>query len=344
MQEDVVMLTRRLGRSGIQISAMGLGCWAIGGPLWYMDGNNRRPLSWGDVKDNRSIQAIRHALELGVNFFDTADAYGCGHSEQVLGQALEGHRDDVVVATKFGSIFDEETKTWLGHDHPDGIITPEFVRKACDASLKRLNTDYIDLYQFHWKEYDVNLAGDLIPVLEELVAEGKIRYYGWSTPYEGQARVFVEGPHCTAIQCNYNIIERNPEILALCNEFDQATIARGPFAMGILTGKYNTNSKIPKDDMRHFWWDLQKGREAQQLEMLGAIHEILTRDGRTISQAALGWLWALDPMVIPIPGFKTMRQVEENIEALRYGKLSSKQIHEIEKVLETYSYDLTKKD
>ncbi len=327
------MKYRKIGH--LETSAMGLGCWAIGGPAWRADGPTPLPLSWGKVDDNESIKAVHRALELGVNFFDTADAYGCGHSEQILGKALEGQREEVVIATKFGGIFDEKTKYWFGHPHPNGVVTPEFIHKACEASLRRLNTNYIDLYQFHWKDYEPHLAENLLPVLEDLVSEGKIHYYGWSTPNPKYAHVFTKGEHCAAIQYNLNIFERNPEMEDLCDTFNLTSIARGPLAMGLLTGKFNRKSVIPEDDVR-YWWNLQEGREAKQLEMLEAIREILTRDGRTLPQAALSWLWARGDKVIPIPGFKTIQQVEENAGALKFGPLSNEQMREIDRVLDEY--------
>ncbi len=166
------MLTRQLGRSGIQVSAMGLGCWAIGGPFWR-DGQSH---GWGQVDDDESIRAIHRALDLGVTFFDTADVYGCGHSERLLRRALAGRRDQVVIATKFGRVFDEQTRHILADD-----ASPAYIRQACEASLRRLNTDYIDLYQLHLGDYDLAQAGIVRDTLEELVAAGKIRYYGWST-------------------------------------------------------------------------------------------------------------------------------------------------------------------
>jgi aryl-alcohol dehydrogenase-like predicted oxidoreductase len=330
---------RSLGRSGLRVSAMGLGCWAIGGSLWYMDGDIRRPLCWGDIDDRESIRAIRCAMELGINYFDTADSYGAGHSEEILGKAVEGRRGEVVISTKFGDLFESETRTWLGHGHPDGKMTRDYVRKACDASLRRLGTDYIDLYFFHWKEYDAGLAADLVSVLEALVDENKIRYYGWSTPYMEQASVFTKGKHCTAMQYNCNIFERNPDMLALCREHNLGSIARGPLAMGILTGKYSRDSRLPGNDVRSRW-NLKEGRIAQQLEMLDAIRDILTLDGRTLPQAALGWLWALDPQVVPIPGFKTVKQVEDNFNAFEHGPLTPKQMQEIERVLKEFPYNL----
>jgi aryl-alcohol dehydrogenase-like predicted oxidoreductase len=336
-------LKRRLGRSGLRVSAMGLGCWAIGGPLWYMDGNTRCPLCWGNIDDKESIRAIQRAMDLGINYFDTADSYGAGHSEEILGKAVEGRRGDVVISTKFGDLFESETRTWLGHGHPNGKVTRDYVRKACDASLRRLGTDYIDLYFFHWKEYDTELAADLVSVLEELVDENKIRYYGWSTPYKEQALVFTEGKHCTSMQYNYNIFERNPDMLAYCRENNLGTVARGPLAMGILTGKYTKNSKLPENDVRSRW-NLKEGRIAQQLEMLDAIREVLTEDGRTFPQAALGWLWALGPQVVPISGFKTVKQVEDNLKALVYGPLSPRQMRDIDDILREFPYNLIELD
>jgi len=331
------MLTRTLGKSGIQVSAMGLGCWAIGGSLLSVDRNYPGHLSWGEIDDGESARAIHRALDLGVNFFDTADAYGCGHSERILGRAVAGRRDQVVIATKFGSIFEEETRTWFGHDHEGGIVSPQFIRHACEASLRRLNTDYIDLYLFHWADYDPALAADLLPTLEDLAAEGKLRWYGWSTGDLERAKVFAKGLHCTAIEYNYNILERNSGLQALCGEHNLASVARGPLAMGLLTGKFNRDSKIPKDDVRTLWWDLQAGQQAKQLETLEAIREILTQDGRTLAQAALGWLWARGTQIIPIPGFKTVKQVEENAGALALGSLSDEQMQKIDRVLGEYA-------
>ena len=327
------MFTRTLGRSGIVVSAMGLGCWAIGGTLWRADGSIRSSLGWGAVDDNESIRAIYRALDLGVTFFDTADAYGCGHSERLLGQTLAGRRELAVVATKFGGVFDEGTLSWLGHRHPQGIVTPEFIRRACEASLRRLNTDYIDLYQFHIHDYDIERAAEVRDVLEELVTEGKIRWYGWSTNHLARARVFAQGQHCAAIQHHLNVLEGNTAILSLCEEYDLASICRGPLSMGLLTGKFNAESKIPSDDVRSDW-NLCDGEEARLLEQLDKIRHVLTSDGRTLAQAALGWLWARSERTIPIPGFKTLTQVQENARALELGPLTAEQMAEIEILLE----------
>jgi aryl-alcohol dehydrogenase-like predicted oxidoreductase len=147
------MFMRQLGRSGVQVSALGLGCWAIGGPYW----ENGQPRGWGQIDDDEALRAIQRGLDLGVTFFDTADTYGAGHSERLLGRALAGKRDRVVIATKFGFMFDEATRQVIGRD-----ASPAYIRRACAASLKRLNTDYIDLYQFHLGDYGLKEAGTVL--------------------------------------------------------------------------------------------------------------------------------------------------------------------------------------
>lgn len=322
--------TRRLGRSGIQVSAMGLGCWAIGGPFWAGDD----AVGWGEVDDNESIRAIHRALHLGVNFFDTADVYGTGHSERVLGRALAGHRDQVVIATKFGNTFDETTRQITGSD-----ASPEYIRQACEASLQRLNTDYIDLYQFHLNDYDPNQAGAVRDVLEELVTEGKICQYGWSTDFPERARVFAKGPNCTTAQHQMNVLDDAKPMIALCEQLDLASINRGPLAMGLLTGKYRADSKLASDDVRGdkspAWMKYFKdGRpNPEWLKKLEATREILTSGGRTLAQGALAWIWARSERTIPIPGFRTVAQVEENTAAMQFGPLSAEQMREIDILL-----------
>ena len=176
---------RMLGRSGIQTSALGIGCWAIGGPT-YMQGT---PLGWGKVNDEESRRAIRRAFEMGVNFFDTADVYGLGHSEKLIGEVLSKDRDQVIIATKFGMTFNDQEITGF-----DG--SPEYVTTALEASLRRLKTDYIDLYQFHLADFPLDEALKTRDMLEDMVAKGKIKGYAWSTDKDENARFFSEGPNC----------------------------------------------------------------------------------------------------------------------------------------------------
>ncbi len=321
---------RLLGRSGIRVSALGMGCWAIGGPLW----NGSEPLGWGAVDDNESTRAIHCALDHDVTFFDTANNYGAGHSERVLGKALAGRRSDVVVATKFFNLFNEETRQVTGSS-----AEPASIRSACEDSLRRLNIDFIDLYQFHDNGHPADKAAPVRDTLEELVHEGKIRAYGWSTDFPERAQVFAEGPNCTAIQLQLNVLEDNAPMLALCEKYNLAAINRGPLAMGLLTGKYTALTSPAADDVRGerspAWLQYFKDGKPNPdfLSKVQAVREILTQDGRTLSQGALAWLWARSESTIPIPGFRTVAQVEENTRALELGPLPKDQFTEIERIM-----------
>lgn len=317
------LVMRTLGRSGIPVSGLGMGCWAIGGPAW----REGRPIGWGDVDDKESVRAVHRALDLGVTLFDTANIYGAGHSERVLGQALAGRRHQVVIATKFGQLFIEETRQAIGSD-----ASPAHIRSACDASLRRLGTDYIDLYQFHLGDYNLERAPEVRETLEDLAAAGKIRAYGWSTDDPVRARLFAEGAHCAAIQQRLNIFDGNLETLAVCEAAKLASLNRGPLAMGLLTGKFTAESTIPENDVR-FGWSFREGAQAERLKKLDALRDVLTQGGRSLAQAALGWLWARSGVTVPIPGFKTVAQVEENAGALRLGPLTAAQMQEIERIL-----------
>lgn len=317
------MLDRTLGRSGTIVSGLGLGCWAIGGPFW----RGNQPIGWGEVDDNQSREAIERALELGVTFFDTSDVYGCGHSERILGQVLSDRRKQVVIATKFGNIFDEQTRRVTG-----ASAEPAYIRRACEASLRRLRTDYIDLYQLHIGNYELSRVDEVLETLERLVDEGRIRWYGWSTDDPARAEAFSRGPHCAAIQQRFNLFEGNREVLAICEEAEMASIVRGPLAQGLLTGKFTAESTLPSNDVRHSW-DFREGEQAKRLAALAAIREVLTTQKRTLAQGALGWLWARSKVMVPIPGFKTVAQVEENTAAMWFGPLSPDDMAEIDELM-----------
>ncbi len=319
-------MKRNLGRSGIEVSALGMGCWAIGGPFWA----GETPLGWGQVDDEESIRAIHAALDRGVTFFDTANVYGAGHSERVLGRALAGCRAQVVIATKFNALFDETTRQVTGSDS-----SPEGIRKACDESLRRLDTDYIDLYQFHDNGFPAEKALPVREALEGLVQAGKIRAYGWSTDFPDRAEVFAQGEKCAAIQLQLNVLDDNPAVIAVCERYNLAAINRGPLAMGLLTGKYTAETKPSADDVRgekspEWMKYFVDGRpNPEWLTKRDAIREILMSEGRTVAQGALAWLWARSPQTLPIPGFRTVQQVEENARAMEFGPLTPGQMREI---------------
>jgi aryl-alcohol dehydrogenase-like predicted oxidoreductase len=323
-------MKRTLGRSGIEVSALGMGCWAIGGPYW----SGETPNGWGEVDDEESIRAIHKAIELGINLFDTANVYGAGHSERVLGRAFEGRRTRVVIATKFNAVFDETSRQVTGSD-----TTPAGIRAACEASLHRLNTDYIDLYQFHDNGYPVEKAAPIRETLEELVKEGKIRSYGWSTDFPERAHVFAQGPKCSAVQLQLNVLDDNPAMIALCEKENLAALNRGPLAMGLLTDKYTTEIKIAADDIRGEkspeWMKYFKDGKPnpEWAAKRDAVREILTSKGRSVAQGALAWNWARSEKTLPIPGFRTVAQVQENAGAMQFGPLTTEQMNEINKLL-----------
>jgi aryl-alcohol dehydrogenase-like predicted oxidoreductase len=320
---------RPLGRSGIRVSAVGLGCWAIGGQFYNEQG---QPLGWGEVDDGESIRAIHCALDWGVNFFDTADAYGIGHSEEILGTALKGRRDQVVIATKFGNILDTARHALVGND-----ARPEYIRRALEASLRRLGTDFVDLYHFHTWGYPADEAIPVRETLEALTKEGKIRGYAWSTDVLESVEVFAGGQHCTAVQNEMNLFRCDDAMLALCERENLAAINRSPLAMGVLTGKYNLDTSFAKNDVRsHVPWYIwfKDGRPSgEHLKKLEAVRDILTSSGRTLAQGALAWIWGRSEKAIPIPGFRTVQQAQENARAMEFGPLTPEQMKEIDRLL-----------
>ncbi|MFB5266097.1 aldo/keto reductase [Paenibacillus enshidis] len=327
------MLKRQLGRSEIQVSALGLGCWAIGGP-WH-DAETGEAFGWGQVNDQESIAAIHCAIDAGITLIDTADNYGAGHSERVIGQALKGRRSQVVIATKFGNVTDENTREARGQK-----ASRAYIKQACEASLRRLNTDYIDLYQFHLNDYPEELAPEVMEVLEELAVEGKIRYFGWSTDYPERARIFAKNPYCTAIQHDMNLFKDNADMILLCEEQQLASINRGPLAMGLLTGKYSdavtvTDAKDIRRRSDLSWLTYFKnGVPAPgMITQLNSVREILTAGGRSLTQGALAWLWARSESTLPIPGFRNVNQVMENVKAAEFGPLNNEQMKQIQQLL-----------
>ncbi|HEV7650613.1 MAG TPA: aldo/keto reductase [Actinophytocola sp.] len=325
-QTDIWTGRRTLG--DVEVSALGFGCWTIGGPFSDTEG---KPLGWGEVDDDESIRAVRRALDLGVTFFDTADVYGAGHSEEVLGRALAGRRDEVVIATKWGNLFDPDTKVLNGSD-----ISPAYARRAVEGSLRRLRTDHIDLYQLH-PQPSIEDAAPLVDECEKLVAEGLIRGYAWSVDDPARAASFAAGEHGIAVQHELSVLHDAPEMLAVCDRYDIASVNRAPLAMGLL-GRRTTGTPTSGTDIRsvapewlRFFADGVPTPE--WTARVDAIREILAGDGRTLAQGALGWIWARSGRTIPIPGFRTVAQAEENAGALARGPLRPEQLAEIAALL-----------
>jgi aryl-alcohol dehydrogenase-like predicted oxidoreductase len=299
-----------------QVPRIGFGCWAIGGPF-FMDG---RPDGWGDVDDRESLGALALAHELGARLFDTSDAYGTGHSEELLGRAF-AHRQDVVIATKFGFTYDRTRRELTGTD-----VTPAYARQACAASLKRLRRETINLFQIHVGEMSESEADALGETLERLVEEGRIRAWGWSTDNADAAKRMLKYPHFRAVQQELSLFHGSPELVELCEANGLIDLNRSPLAMGLLTGKFTATSELPPDDVRcagHSWvHDFKDGRPTPKaLRRLAALRDLLTTDGRTVAQGALGWLLARSPQTLPIPGFKTEAQIRDNFGAADKGPL-----------------------
>lgn len=314
----------------LESSTIGMGCWAIGGIWQFLD----IQAGWGKVDDVESIRAIQTAFDHGINFFDTAANYGTGHSEHILGQALADKRDKVIIATKFGFDIDEKAKRVRSYQQEKDLAVN--LRAECEASLHRLNTDFIDLYQLHVWDYPVEAALTLIDGLEQLVREGKIRSYGWSTDSVDAARAFSEGEHCVAIQHDLNVVRHAPDMLALCEEKKLASLNRTPLARGALTGKYNKETIFDDTDVRNDPWAQDKILNPAY-NSLDALREILTTEGRTLAQGALAWIMARSERTIPIPGIRTEKQAKENAQAIEIGALKPEQMAEIDRILNQHN-------
>jgi aryl-alcohol dehydrogenase-like predicted oxidoreductase len=299
---------RRLGRSGVKVSPLGLGTARMAGLGWRDD---LAPQITSQAKRD-AVRQIQVAVDLGVTFFDTADNYGQGFSESILGEALRGGRDGIIVATKFGEDpIPNQENPWS--------LDAGTIERACEASLRRLEAECIDLYLLHRRDYPLDRAPALMEELEDLVRAGKIRYYGWSTDDVERARLFARGEHCIAIEHRLNVFNDNTAMLDLCREQDLASLNRVPLLMGVLTGRWSPETKLEEGDPRAEWFE-----DEGFLKLLACAQQIepyLTSDGRSYVQGALGWIWARSPLTIPLPGFRNMEQMQALVQARQFGPL-----------------------
>ena len=323
--------TRSLGADGRQLSAVGVGTWALGGPSTF-DG---RDAGWGEVDDAESIRALHTAIDAGVTLIDTAPAYGTGHSELVIGRALAALpaalRESVAVATKFGLRIDEEQRTGGGSD-----VRPEAIRTECEASLRRLGLDALDLYQLHGGAESMAAAEDVVATCEELLAEGKIRSFGTAQDDAETVAVFARSARCVSVQTQANVFGWTQATLDAAHANGLAVLARSPLAMGMLSGKYDTTNRPEPGDVRLDtpWWDyFDADTMPGWLRRLETVRELLTVEGRTLVQGALGYLLALDPLIIPLPGIRTEQQARENASVLAVGPLPQAETGEITALL-----------
>jgi aryl-alcohol dehydrogenase-like predicted oxidoreductase len=293
-----MMDSRRLGRSGIKVSPLGLGTARMAGLGWRDDLPPQDP---SRAKQD-AVRQIQAAVDLGVTLFDTADNYGQGFCERMLGEALRGRRQGIVVVTKFGE-------------------DPIPVQRKCEASLRRLGFECIDLYLVHRRDYPLERAPELREALEDLVRAGKIRYYGWSTDDVERDSLFARGEHCIAIEHRLNVFNDNPAMLDLCREQDLASLNRVPLLMGVLAGRWSPQTKLDEADHRAQWF-----KDEEFLKVVDCAQQIepyLTGDGRSYVQGALGWIWARSPLTIPVPGFRNVEQMQALAGARQFGPLPS---------------------
>ena len=323
--------TRTLGPNGPSVSALGIGTWALGGP-WTFDG---RDAGWGEVDDAESVRALHAAIAQGVRFLDTAAAYGTGHSERVVGRAVAelpaGERDEIVVATKFGLVVDEASRSGGGTD-----ISPAGIRKQCADSLRRLGRDRIDILQLHGGAQGAAEAEDVVAVLEDLVDDGSIRWFGTSQDDPEVIEVFARSARCLTVQTQANVFGWSAEVLRLGREHGLAVLARSPLAMGLLSGRYAADRRPAPGDVRldtPWWTYFDDGDMDAWLARLDTVRDLLTVDGRSLVQGSLGYLWAVDGNLLPLPGVRTVAQAEENAAALALGPLPADAAAEITRLL-----------
>ena len=320
------MQHRTLGNTGIRVSEIGFGGWAIGGTA---DASGA-PLGWGRTNDDDSLAAIRRARDLGVNFFDTADSYGFGRSESLLGIVLSRKRQDVVIATKVGVMRNADAT--LRKD-----FTKQHIFAAIDGSLRRLRTDYVDLYQAHNPTIDQLRREEIQEAMERLQEIGKIRYWGVSVSTNEEGVEIINRGWGHALQVLYNVLNQSPatELFPLAKEKGYGIIARVPLASGLLTGKFRIDTTFPADDVRQNFLTPKRLEEA--LQRVDEVKSIVGGGARSLADAALEFVLANDAVSTTIPGARNVRQVEMNAGAAE-ARLPAEVVDRLRKRLADFNF------
>jgi aryl-alcohol dehydrogenase-like predicted oxidoreductase len=316
------MQTRQLGYSDLQLTTIGLGSWAIGGGGWVY--------GWGAQDDADSIAAIQRALDLGINWIDTAAVYGRGHSEEVVGQAIAGRRDEVIIATKCGRILDE------GRDRPYGRLKADSVRREAEASLRRLNVEVIDLYQIHWPDPDEEIEEGW-GVVADLIQEGKVRYGGVSNFNVTHLKRIQPIHRVASLQPPYSMLRPGieDELLPYCAANNIGVIPYSPMQAGLLTGKFTWErvATLPDDDWRPRNEFFQEPQLSANLELVEGLRPIAERNNKTVAQLAIAWVLRRPEVTAAIVGARHPSQIEETAAAGDW-RLSAEELAEIDALLE----------